>query len=128
VKEADFQKWIVDVAQSFGWRVWHVPTPMKPIGRNTFVPDSRGRGLADLILLHDDPPRLIFAEVKNETGKLSDEQSEFLRLSQAVAHSCVPYDPSPSGRVVAAYLWRPGVEDLIEMILRGGAREVSEQE
>lgn len=82
--EREFQGWIIETAQRFGWRVWHVPTPMRPVGGGKFVPDPRGAGLPDLILFHSDPPRLIFAEVKvNEP--LSDVQREFLRFARAVA-------------------------------------------
>jgi hypothetical protein len=109
VKESEFQKWIVDLAKTHGWRVWHVPTPMKPIGGNKFVPDSRGRGLADLLMFHESPPRLIFAEVKGHDGVLSVEQSEFLRLARLVA--------AISGGTMRVYVWRPGVEPLIKAAL-----------
>lgn len=124
MKEKDFQGWVVDVAQRFGWRVWHVPTPMRPIGQNKFVPDPRGRGLADLIMLHDDPPRLIFAELKGDGGVLSEEQREFLRLARQVATGTVTFDGYRDGipdmqRPVGVYIWRPGNEELIEATLRG---------
>lgn len=127
--EKDFQRWIVDCAERFNWRVWHAAAPMRPIGGNKFVPDPRGRGLCDLIMLHDDPPRLILAEVKNEAGVLSDDQREFLRLARNVAsevrlHATVFGDsvvspPRLIGSPIGVYVWRPGVEDLITEILRG---------
>lgn len=125
MKEKSFQKWVVDTATAFGWRCWHVPTPMKPVGGNRFVPDSRGRGLSDLILLHADPPRLIFAELKGDDGVLSVEQQEFLRLARRVARQSVEEIDADDGcydspeRVVGVYVWKPGNEDLIEAILRG---------
>lgn len=123
MKETEFQGWVIDCAKRFGWRCWHVPTPMRPIGGNKFVPESRAKGLPDLILLHDDPPRMILAELKNETGELSDEQREFLRLARDVAARSRDITTLPgrgrSDRVIGVYVWRPGVEDLIEAILRG---------
>lgn len=116
MRESEFQKWVVDTAKSFGWRVWHVPTPMKPIGANRFVPDSRGRGLSDLVMLHEDPPRLIFAELKSLTGTFSVEQREFLRLVRNVAMATGVVMGEP--RTVGVYTWRPGAEDIIESILR----------
>lgn len=130
MKEKDFQGWVLDVAARFGWYAWHVPTPMRPIGQNKFVPDSRGRGLPDLILLHDDPPRLIFAELKGDDGVLSEDQREFLRLARAVARSATalsvisPPDPGlgldlARHSPVGVFVWRPGNEELIEATLRG---------
>jgi hypothetical protein len=129
VKEREFQGWILDVAKRFGWRVWHVPTPMRPIGQNKFAPDPRGRGLPDLIMLHDDPPRLILAEVKLETGVLSEDQREFLKLARGVARSATAIsvvDPPDPGlgldlarhSPVGVYVWRPGNEALIEATLK----------
>lgn len=96
--------------------VWHVPLPMRAIGGGKFVPETRAAGLPDLIMLHTDPPRLIFAELKGTTGDLSDEQRAFLKAARMVALEA----HDPNGKcVVGSYVWRPGVEDLIETILRG---------
>lgn len=129
MKESAFQAWVIDVAQTHGWKAYHVPTPMRPIGGNKFVPDPRGRGLPDLILLHDDPARLILAEVKNEDGVLSTEQTEFLRLARDVADAARDVardvqayldENGPATQVVptiGVYVWRPGIEPLIEATL-----------
>jgi hypothetical protein len=125
VKEREFQGWVIDTAKRFGWRIWHVPTPMQPVAGGKFVPSSRGRGLPDLILLHPDPPRLIFAELKGDDGRLSDDQREFLRLARAVAGLAVAdsnqidgYGAPDAVRPVGVYSWRPGLEPHIETILR----------
>lgn len=106
MKEREFQAGIIEQAETHGWRVWHVPTPMRPIGQNRFVPDPRGRGLPDLLMIHERTHRLVFAEVKNEDGKLSVEQNEALRLLRGV-------------ETVRAYVFRPGVEPLINHVLAG---------
>lgn len=124
--EKDFQKWIIDVAETHHWKIWHVPTPMRPIGNKRFVPDSRGRGLPDLLLIHDDPPRMILAEIKKHDGVISDEQAECLRLARAVAQeireriatndqSFLINNPAP----LQVHLWRPENSEMIEAILRG---------
>lgn len=115
MKESAFQKRCVDKAVEHGWTVKHVPTPMRPTAGGRFVPDPRGRGLLDLLLIHEDPPRIIFAECKNEVGVLSDEQKEMLRLLRQVADVTVDVDGQ---RTIGVYVWFPGVEDLIETILR----------
>jgi hypothetical protein len=114
--EREFQRWITDVAQTYGWKFWHLPTPMRPIGGNKFVPDPRGRGFPDLVLMHDDPPRLIFAEVKDEKGVLSDAQREFLQLARLVADKIAVSSTYPA---IGVYLWRPANRDLIEATLKG---------
>lgn len=126
MKEREFQGWIVDVAEAHGWHVWHAPTPMRPIGGNKFVPDPRGRGLPDLFLLHDDPPRLILAEVKNEDGVMGDAQIEFLKLARAVAvearRQCYDLPVTDRGEpTVGVFVWRPAHRDLIEAILKGAS-------
>lgn len=112
--EKTLQAWVVSRAEAAGFRVWHVPTPMKPIGRNTFVPDSRGRGLPDLLMLHTEQPRLIFAELKSDDGVTSDEQDEFLALARRLSEATRGED---GHRVVETYLWRPQGQELIERIL-----------
>ena len=135
MNEREFQGWILDVAARFGWRVWHVPAPMRPVGGSRFVPEKRAAGLPDLILLHADPPRLIFAEVKDADGRVSDEQAEFLRLARgvhdgldrhfdAVLEAFARYIPEAREALewinpIGVYVWRPGAESMIEAILRG---------
>lgn len=133
MNEREFLGWILDLARRGGWRVYHVPYPVRPIGGGQFVPEPRAKGLPDLILLHDSPPRLIFAEVKGPGGKLSAEQVEFLRLARGVADAfrgllrtaadviaVTNERPDPeTAAAIGVYSWRPGVEPLIEAVLLG---------
>lgn len=114
MKEAAFQKWVVDVATRFGWRCWHVPAPMRATRAGTWVGAKEAAGIPDLILMHDDPPRLVFAEVKGTGGKASDEQLEFLRMARDVSEQ----RRSGTQNLVGAYLWAPGDEQQIEDILK----------
>lgn len=120
MNERDFQGWVLDVADRFGWRYWHVPAPMRAVGGGKFVPEPLAAGLPDLILMHHDPARLVFAELKGPKGRVSPEQREFIRYALAVSELtwlAKPGDP-PYGKAVATYVWKPGDEDLIEVILR----------
>ena len=100
--------------------------PVRPVGDGKFVPDSRGAGLPDLVLMHNDPPRLIFAELKGAGGKIRPDQAEFLRLARDVRGAILDLidaslnrSPLPLDAPLGVYTWRPGNEALIEAILRG---------
>lgn len=135
MKENELLNWVMAVAAATGWRAWHVPMPLRPIGGGRFVPESRGAGLPDLVLMHASPPRLILAELKDATGELSDEQREFMRLARAVAESLrihlhavrevlegagvrAPEVVDVANIPIGVYLWRPGMEKLIETTLK----------
>ncbi len=122
-KEIEFQGWVLDTAARFGWRAWHVPMPMRPVGGGKMVPEPRAAGLPDLILMHADPPRLIFAELKKEDGTVSEAQREFLTMAEGLRSALIDRLPGGGqGHVpVAAYVWRPSHRDLVTAILRGAA-------
>ena len=122
MKESDFQARITATAKQFGWKVWHVPVPMVWDAKSkAFRPSKGGAGLPDLILLHDDPPRLVFLELKREGGKLSDKQREFLQAAKLVAERAHQHgsemwqlpDEYPIG-VIAA--WPEHEEQIIQML------------
>lgn len=127
--------WCIQRATAHGWVVKHVPAPMRAIGGGRFVPESRARGLCDLVLLHPSPARMILAETKDEDGKLSDDQIEFLRLARAVADAFrlhlhavrevlegagvnAPEVCDVATIPLGVYIWRPGMEALIEATLK----------
>ncbi len=62
--EADFQAQLITAARRLGWRVYHTR-------------DSRRSepGFPDLVLASPRQRRVIFAELKTDTGHLSDDQS-----------------------------------------------------
>ncbi len=129
--ERDFQRRVVEMATRFGWKVWHVPAPMRADRAGGFVGAKEAAGIADLILTHDDPPRLVFMELKADGGKLSDRQTEFLQAVKAVADKTVGFvayhhdlgrtETPPEVRYhpsVGVYAFWPQDEPLIEQLLR----------
>ena len=118
MKERDFLNWIIACAEATGWKVWHVPAPMVAGRKGQFVGSPRAAGLPDLFLLHDDPPRMIVAEVKGDGGKLSDKQREFLSMARAVAEATCLSPLKPSSCPVGVYAWTPDDQKIIEGILR----------
>ena len=71
-------------------------------GGTRYVQNVRA-GFPDLVLVRGD--RLIFAELKRETGKLGPGQQEWLEAVEVI-------------RGVEAYLWRPSDLQDVHRILR----------
>jgi hypothetical protein len=123
VKESEFQTQVIAMAERFGWQVWHVPAPMVWRAKDQkFVPSPQGAGLPDLILLHDDPPRLVFMELKADGGKLSERQREFLLAAREVAEWSIEHEPHTSGTsgatTIGVFACWPDQIDHIEQMLR----------
>jgi hypothetical protein len=66
VTERDLAGYLRDVARAFGWRRYH-----------TFLSKHSPAGFPDEVLVR--PPRLIFAELKSDHGRLKPEQATVLR-------------------------------------------------
>jgi hypothetical protein len=89
--EARFQSQVLKYAALMGWRSYH-----------TYRSDHSAAGFPDLVLIRR--PRIVFAELKSDRGKLTDDQRAWL----VELHACG----------LEAYLWRPRDIDLITKILR----------
>jgi len=87
ISEKQFQAQVLDVARLFGWSAYH---PM--------LSKWSERGWPDLALVR--PPRLVFAELKNEKGKTTDHQDRWLGLLRGCPG-------------VEVFLWRPS--DIFEI-------------
>jgi hypothetical protein len=122
VKESEFQARIVAIAQAYGWQVWHVPAPMVWDARSkAFRPARGGAGLPDLMMLHDDPPRLVFLELKAKGGKLSDRQRDFLQAAKLVADGSHHVQEGVDGTIyknLGVFAAWPEDEQQIETMLR----------
>jgi hypothetical protein len=100
--EADWQRVVVDAAHAFGWRVAHFRPALTEKGWRTPV-EADGKGWPDLVLVRD---RVIYAELKSKTGRLSADQVEWVRRLERAGQEC--------------YVWRPGDFAEVERILRPG--------
>jgi hypothetical protein len=112
INEAQFQRQVIELAQLYGWSWVHVRRGIAGRGAGskqwvTPISGPLGSGWPDLVLVH--PTRgLIFAELKRETGVLSDQQMFVLGvLGDALTASLV-------ARVV---VWRPSDIDTIAVVL-----------
>ena len=103
--EASFEAVVAEVARLAGWRVVHFRAARTSRGWRT--PTSYDAdGWPDLILVR--PPRLVFCELKSETGRLSERQSDWLAVLRLL----------PTAEV---FCWRPSDWDSLVEILTGTA-------
>ncbi len=103
--EAGFQRWVINTAHIFGWKVAHFRPAMNQRGKWMTPVQADGAGFPDLTMANAQLRRVIFVELKTETGKLTSAQEDWIsHLAQA-------------GQDV--YVWRPSMRDDIERILKG---------
>jgi VRR-NUC domain len=108
MSEAALQAAVIDLAHVMGWRVAHF-RPAFERGRYRTPVDADGAGFPDLLMVRDG--RIIVAELKSATGRLSAAQTEWLDAF-ARCHRVV----------VATQVWTPK-EWLDGTILRALRRE-----
>lgn len=101
ISEAALQWAIIDLAHTLGWRVAHFRAArVKRGGREVYETPvaADGKGFPDLVLVRD---RVIFAELKSDTGGIRPDQllwMEALQIARAEWHLWLPPDWT-SGRV-----------------------------
>lgn len=119
ITEKQFEAQVKDLAKVFGWKYYHT-------WRSIHSP----AGFPDCVMVR--PPRLIFAELKSEKGKLSPEQQEWLDIlrecqinrdgTSVVTLTDTMVDEGKIPRIYIAlpevYLWRPNDIDGIVKILQ----------
>lgn len=94
VSEAAFQQQLVDSARWMGWLAFH-----------TYDSRKCEPGFPDLVLVHPIQRRVLFAEIKSETGRVRPDQLVWL----GALMSC---------ESVEVYTWRPRDIDRIHAILQ----------
>lgn len=98
--EKDWQRDVISLARTLGWRVAHFRAVKTPTGYRTPV-QGDGAGFPDLCLVRD---RIVFAELKNERGRVSPEQQQWIAALEQAG--------------VEAYVWRPGDLDQVLAVLQ----------
>jgi hypothetical protein len=102
VSEEDFTTTVIEYAQALKWRVAHFRPGLTQTGKWRTAVQGDGKGFPDLVLVR--PHRVIFAELKSNKGKLSDEQEKWVMdLKRSEGVEC--------------YVWRPDFWSVIERIL-----------
>lgn len=88
--EQAWMRQVIDAARLLGWHVYH-----------TFDSRHSTPGFPDLVLVRD---RVIFAELKVATGKVSHHQRRWLELLRRAGQE--------------TYVWRPSDYPAVEQVLR----------
>jgi hypothetical protein len=127
--EAAFQAKVTNLAGFYQWRWYHSPDnrPVTAKSGRRYVQRVKA-GFPDLVLVRG--PELIFAELKTEKGRLSNEQRGWLAAIDEVdsALSYVVGVFKETGRVrmaggfpsIEAVVWRPSdLERILERLARG---------
>lgn len=100
--EASFMASVLDYAKLRGWRRAHFRPAQKKNGGWITAVQGDGAGFPDLVLVRGH--RVIYAELKSERGKLSDEQARWIADLEAADQ--------------AVFVWRPSDWADVERILR----------
>ena len=101
LSETEFQSQIVQLARITGWRVNHTRRSRGKGGK--WATTTSCIGFPDLTLWNPRHHRVLFVELKTDTGKLTDEQTAVLQSLQ---------DAGADVRV-----WRPADWNVVQQIL-----------
>ena len=88
VTEREWQNLVIGLATSRGWKHYHPPDNKPVNGRIQKVV----AGFPDLVMIKGD--RLVFVELKRETGRVSPEQVDWLASLRATGAECYVWRPS----------------------------------
>ena len=97
--EAEWQEQVVDLARICGWRTMHV---RRSIGKGRrWTTSTSVVGWPDLVLWR--PGRIVAAELKSNTGQVTEDQAAVLASLEAAG--------------METYVWRPGDLDEVASVL-----------
>ncbi|MFA5048910.1 MAG: hypothetical protein WC516_07855 [Patescibacteria group bacterium] len=102
VSEESFQRTVIDLAHTYGYKVAHFRKARKSNGDWITPVGADGKGWLDLILANKDKRDFIVAELKSEDGKMTKEQKMWFGTLKQCCHS--------------VYVWRPS--DYEDIVLR----------
>ena len=130
--EADLASFVEECLTRFGWQ-WYHPRPgrVRRHGKEIYETAYSGnKGFLDYLALR--PPRILIADLKRETGKLTPEQQEWFDLWERCQQTIL-FEPLNIKRGIASvalkkgqkvltvpevYLWRANDRDRILEVLR----------
>ena len=114
--EAEFQRLVVEAAQLHGWHVAHF-RPARTQSGGWATPMQGDKGFPDLVMARGG--RVIFAELKSEKGRLTDEQRSWMgALTGRPEYSWNTWQVTEPRANPEAYVWRPSDFEEIREVLR----------
>lgn len=109
--ESGFQGWVVNLAHTYGWLVFHARPARNAAGGWTTATIG-DIGFPDLVLARGG--RVVFAELKAEGGRLALAQQAWLdELQGDQEHN----RRHPRARSHEVHVWRPADRDEIRQVL-----------
>lgn len=115
--ESGFMRQVVELATMFGWHTAHFRPAQTSKGWRTPVQGDLGAGFPDLVMARTSDSRLIFAELKRDGAKPTEDQERVLTILSAVAGGIHRVSDAPMQRV-EVFVWRPADFDRIAELLR----------
>jgi hypothetical protein len=112
--ESEWQRTVIEAAQSLGWKVAHFrPGRVGDSWRTPVAAD--GAGFPDLVLVRD---RVLFVELKSDNGKLSPPQQSWRFAIMDAALKSMG-EPKVGDILPFSYhVWRPDDWHDVEFLLR----------
>lgn len=101
MNEREFQRAVIEVAHSFGWKVAHFRTAMNARGVHMTPVAADGKGWPDLVLVHPQQGVALFRELKSADGRLSAEQARWLADLNAAGLDAGVWRPIHMSQIVA---------------------------
>lgn len=104
--ETEWQEQLLELAHALGWQHMHV---RRSIGKGKrWVTATNVSGWPDLTLWSERQQRIVFVELKSETGKTSDDQDVVLASLRAAGQE--------------VHVWRPSDLDEAQRVLTAARR------
>jgi hypothetical protein len=108
VTEREFQREIIRYARSRGWLVAHFGNTVKYVRRGSIykvIPDPDAAGFLDLTMVRGG--RLVFAEIKGKTGRVTEKQQGWV---DALSHRDLNVE-------VYVWKWADGLLEHVQSVL-----------
>lgn len=105
MKEREFTRKVLDHAREHGWLAAHFGNTVRIVRRKDgyhTIPDLDAQGFPDCVFLRQG--RLVFAELKSATGRVTESQYRWLDALHGVFG-------------VDVYIWRPADWDAVVEVL-----------
>ncbi len=115
ISEAAFMRQVTDLAELLGWSWAHFRPAQTSRGWRTPVSGPLGQGFPDLVLVHPQKSRRIFAELKRNGARTSPDQDRVLECLRAIEWVGVGHGGPPD---IAVAVWRPADLELVAAVLR----------